>query len=198
MLKPAFPKPGFTMSNFPIVATILSMILGLSVTRLLLGVLTVFRIRRVAKPDWVPLAWAGILFTTQLDFWWAVNALPAIKVTFTFLEFLLLVLLALSLFVSSALLLPSRSEDEQNGLQVYFEQDGRYALLFLSAYLSLGLVVNVSFFKASPIALWGVLDVVMIALALGAFIAKARERYALIALAYVPITAFDLVVSLAG
>jgi len=94
MLKPAFPKPGFTMSNFPIVATILSMILGLSVTRLLLGVLTVFRIRRVAKPDWVPLAWAGILFTTQLDFWWAVNGLPAIKVTFTFLEFLLLVLLA--------------------------------------------------------------------------------------------------------
>ena len=58
--------------------------------------------------------------------------------------------------------------------------------------------MNVSFFKASPIALWGVLDVVMIALALGAFIAKARERYALIALAYVPITAFDLVVSLAG
>jgi len=186
------------MSNFPIVATILSMILGLSVTRLLLGVLTVFRIRRVAKPDWVPLAWAGILFTTQLDFWRAVNGLPAIKVTFTFLEFLLLVLLALSLFVSSALLLPSRSEDEQNGLQVYFEQDGRYALLFLSAYLFLGLVVNVSFFKASPIALWGVLDVIMIALALCAFIAKSRERYALIALAYVPITAFDLVVSLAG
>lgn len=36
------------MSNFPIVATVLSMILGLSVTRLLLGVLTVFRIRRAA------------------------------------------------------------------------------------------------------------------------------------------------------
>lgn len=30
------------MSNFPIVATVLSMILGLSVIRLLLGMLTVF------------------------------------------------------------------------------------------------------------------------------------------------------------
>lgn len=49
------------MSNFPIVATVLSMILGLSVTRLLLGVLTVFRIRRAAAPDWVALVWAIML-----------------------------------------------------------------------------------------------------------------------------------------
>ncbi|WP_166219372.1 hypothetical protein [Pseudomonas atagonensis] len=56
------------MSNFPIVATILSMILGLSVTRLLLGALTVFRIRRAAAPDWVALLWAVMLFATQLDF----------------------------------------------------------------------------------------------------------------------------------
>lgn len=57
------------MNNFPIVATVLSMILGLSVTRLLLGLVTVFRIRRSAKPDWVPLVWAVMLFTIQLDFW---------------------------------------------------------------------------------------------------------------------------------
>lgn len=56
------------MSNFPIVATVLAMILGLSVTRLLMGALTVFRIRRVAAPDWVALVWAVMLFTSQLDF----------------------------------------------------------------------------------------------------------------------------------
>lgn len=185
------------MSNFPVVVTVLSMILGLSVTRLLLGALTVFRIRRTAVPDWVALTWAAMLFTTQLDFWWAVNALPAVKVTFTFLEFLLLVLLALSLFVSSALLLPSRSEDEQNGLRVYFEQDGRYALLSISGYLILGLIVNVTFFKVSPIALWGALDVIMIILPICAFAAKSRKHYSIITLAYVPITAVDLAVSLA-
>lgn len=70
------------MSNFPIVATVLAMILGLSVTRLLMGALTVFRIRRVAAPDWVALVWAVMLFTSQLDFWWAVNALPTIKQPF--------------------------------------------------------------------------------------------------------------------
>jgi hypothetical protein len=186
------------MSNFPIVATVLSMILGLSVTRLLLGALTVFRIRRTAAPDWVALVWAVMLFATQLDFWWAVNSLPSIKSTFSFAEFLLLVLLALSLFVSSALLLPSRSEDEQNGLRIYFEQDGRYALLSLSTYLVLGLVVNVTLFQASPLALWGILDLVMIVLPIGAFLAKSRRTYASIALLYVPINALDTVISLSN
>lgn len=183
------------MSNFPIVATVLSMILGLSVTRLLLGALTVFRIRRVAKPDWVALVWAVMLFTMQLQFWWAVNALSAVKQTFSFLEFLLLVMLTLSLFVTAALL-PSRSEDEQNGLRVYFEQDGRYALLSLSTYLCLGLIVNVTLFEASPVALCGLLDVIMIVLPIGAFMARSRKTYAAITLIYVPINVIDTLISL--
>jgi hypothetical protein len=184
------------MSNFPIVATVLSMILGLSVTRLLLGILTVFRIRRVAAPDWVAMVWAAVLFITQMDFWWAVNALPTIKVTFSFPEFLLLVLLALSLFVSAALLLPSRSEDEQNGLRIYFEQDGRYALLSFSAFLVLGLIVNVLFFRASPVALWGALDIIMIILPVCAFIARSRKTYSTIALVYLPMTVIDMAITL--
>lgn len=184
------------LTNFPIVATVLSMILGLSVTRLLLGALTVFRIRRSVAPDWVALVWAVTLFTTQLQFWWAVNSLPAVKVVYSFPEFLLLVLLALSLFVSAALLLPSRSEDEQNGLRLYFEQDGRYALLFLSTYLVLGLIVNVFFFQASPVALWGVLDVIMILLPLCTFVAKSRKAYSILTLMYVPVNVIDTVISL--
>ncbi|MGO4003188.1 hypothetical protein ABVN23_19085 [Pseudomonas fluorescens] len=184
------------MSNFPIVATVLSMLLGLSVTRLLLGVLTVFRIRRSAAPDWVALVWAIMLFTIQLDFWWAVNALPEVKESYSFSEFLLLVLLALSLFVSAALLLPSRSEDEQDGLRVYFEQDGRYALLSLSTYLFLGFVVNILLFKSSPIALWGAFDVIMIILPVCAFAAKSRKLYSFITLIYVPLSAIDLTISL--
>ncbi|GLH33024.1 MULTISPECIES: hypothetical protein [Pseudomonas] len=184
------------MSNFPIVATVLSMILGLSVTRLLLGALTVFRIRRSAAPDWVALVWAVMLFTTQMDFWWAVNTLPQIRATFSFQEFLLLVLLALSLFVSSALMLPSRSEDELEGLRVYFEQDGRYALLFLSGYYLLGFIVNVLLFGVSPMALWGAFDVIMIVIPLCVFAARSRKAYALLTVAFVPINIADLVISL--
>lgn len=184
------------MSNFPIVATVLSMILGLSATRLLLGALTVFRIRRYAAPDWVAVVWAIMLFTTQMDFWWAVNALPQVRATFSFLEFMLLVLLALSLFVSSALVLPSRSEDELEGLRVYFEQDGRYALLFLSCYYLLGFIVNILLFGVSPVALWGGFDLLMIVIPLCVFAASMRKAYALLTVAFVPINIADLVISL--
>ncbi|WP_110707187.1 hypothetical protein [Salinicola sp. CR57] len=186
------------MSNFPIIATMLSMVLGLSVTRLLLGAVTVFRIRRAAKLDWVPIVWAAILFSMQLEFWWAINSLPEVKTTFSFPEFLLLVLLALSLFVSAALLLPNRSEDEQAELRVYFEQDGRYALLSLSAYLFFGSIVNIAFLRTSPLALWGVMDLIMIALPIGAFFARSRKVYSSIALIYVPVCVIDVVVSLAN
>jgi len=106
------------------------------------------------------------------------------------------VLLALSLFVSAALLLPSRSEDEREGLRVYFEQDGRYALLSLSTYFVLGFIVNITFFQASAMALWGVLDILMIVLPVCAFYAKSRRSYSIITLAFIPINAIDTVISL--
>jgi hypothetical protein len=138
-----------------------------------------------------------MLSTTQLDFWWAVNALPAIKVTSTFLEFLLVVLLTLSLVVSAALLLPSRSEDEQNGLRVYFEQNDHYAQLSLSTYFILGFTVNITFFQASPKAHWGALDIIMIVLPVCMLKAKSRKWHSIITLAYVYINAVDLAISLA-
>lgn len=82
------------------------------VTRLLTGLVTIFRIRRTSPVDWVPLAWSGILFSMQLEYWWAINQLPTLRETFQFSEFIFLVLMTLTLFLTAALLLPSRSEDE--------------------------------------------------------------------------------------
>lgn len=186
------------LSSFPIIATILSMVLGLSVTRLLLGIVTVFRIRRTAPMDWVPLVWVFVLFQTQLEYWWAINQLPSVKPTFTFPEFIFLVLLTLTLFISAALLLPSRSEDEREGLRAYFEQDGRYALLSYSAFLALGFVVNVFFMKSSVASEWAYVDVILIILPIAAFLAKSRKSYAIITLAYLPLSIFDTFLSISS
>lgn len=186
------------MSNFPVIATILSMVLGLSVTRLLLGLVTVFRIRRTSPADWVPLVWALVLFVSQLEYWWAINQLPAIKPTYSFPEFAFLVLLTLMLFLSTALLLPSRGEDERDGLRSYFEDDGRFGLLAFAAFLALGFVVNV-FFLNSPIASeWAYSDVVMIIGPIATFVAKSRRVYAALTLLYLPFAMFDMAVSLAS
>ena len=64
--------------------------------------------------------------------------------------------------------------------------------------LCLGLIVNVTLFEASPVALWGLLDVIMIVLPIGAFVARSRKAYAGITLIYVPINVIDMLISLAN
>jgi hypothetical protein len=184
------------MDDFRMMATVLSMVLGLGVTRLLLGLVTVFRIRRTSPADWIPLAWAGIVFADQLQFWWALNQLPSIRPEFTFGDFLFLVALTLMLFLAAALLLPSRPEDETGGLGGYFERDGRYGLLALAGFLVLAFVTNVLFFDAPALALWSILDVPMIVLPVAAFLAPSRQMRAWITLAYLPLQAADIWVSL--
>lgn len=185
-----------TFMNFPIVATVISMVLGLSVTRLLTGLVTVFRIRRKSPLDWVPLAWSCVLFIMQLQYWWAINQLSTLRQTFQFGEFIFLVLMTLMLFLTAALILPSRGEDEAQGLRVYFEQDGRFALISLSAFLLFGLVVNVFGFQSPLEAAWAITDIPMIILPALAFFLRDRKYYAVITAIYLPLCGLDVWISL--
>lgn len=182
--------------NFPIVATVISMILGLSMTRLLTGFVTIFRIRRKSPMDWVPLAWSGILFIMQLQYWWAINQLSAFRETFHFSEFIFLVLMTLMLFVTAALILPSRAEDEAQGLRVYFEKDGRFALISLSVFLLCGLAVNVFEFQSSLASAWAATDIPMIVIPVLAFVLRERKYYAAFTAIYLPLCALDVWISL--
>lgn len=47
---------------------------------------------------------------------------------------------------------------------MYFEQDGRFALLFLSGCYLLGFIVNILLFGVSPMALWAPLTVAFVPL----------------------------------
>jgi len=147
--------------------------------------------------DWVPLAWSGILFIMQLQYWWAINQLSSLRQTFQFGDFIFLVLMTLMLFLTAALLLPSRGEDEAKGLRVYFEQDGRFALISLTAFLLFGLVVNVFGFKSPIESAWAVTDIPMIILPALAFFLRERKYYASITAIYLPLCALDVWISLA-
>jgi hypothetical protein len=58
------------------------------------------------------------------------------------------------------------------------------------------MVVNVMLFGASPLALWGLLDVIMIVLPICAFFARSRKGYTTITLSYVPLSVIDFIISL--
>ncbi|WP_205908944.1 hypothetical protein [Metarhizobium album] len=138
------------------------------------------------------------MFSMQLEYWWAINQLPTLRETFQFSEFIFLVLMTLTLFLTAALLLPSRSEDEAQGLRVYFERDGRFALLCITVFLLCGFVLNVVGFNSPVSSTWAITDIPMIVLPALAFLLRERKFYAAITAIYVPLAALDIWISLSS
>ena len=169
------------------IAVVLSILLGLGVTRLLTALVGLFRARHHAKLDAVPLVWAGCLFLWQLQFWWAIVELPSLVPTWTIFEFLVLVALALLLFVAGALLLPdSLGVDES--LRASFERDGRWGLVALSAYFALAIGANAFVWGASPWSWTGALNAALGVLSLVAALTRSRRTQVVCATVYVPLS----------
>jgi len=151
------------MGAFKYVSVTLSLLLGLGVTRLLTGVVGVFQARSRATVRWVPLVWAAAIFITQLQFWWAIIELETLVKTWTLVHFGSLLLLPLLLFVASALVLP-QTLDADEDLATFFERDGRWGLLCLSAYSLLAICANALFFDTAPLSQAGAMLAVEAAL----------------------------------
>ncbi|MDX1495852.1 MAG: hypothetical protein R3253_17405 [Longimicrobiales bacterium] len=132
------------MSPFEFISVALSIVVGLGVTQLLRGAVTVFRARREHPVDALPVTWAFIVFLTIIQFWWALFELDAadLVVEWSLGAFLLLLWLAVLLYLAAALVLPGRPTD----LTAYFDDDGRWALAMLAVYGMSGLVVNALLF----------------------------------------------------
>lgn len=138
------------MEAFHWISVILSLILGLGITRLLSSAVDVFRSRGRAQVDWIPLVWGACIFLWQIQFWWAINELSTKAIAWTSLQFLALLGLPLILFVAAALILPSGELSTGESLAEAFERDGRWALLFLSAYFIIATGENWYFWNTSP------------------------------------------------
>lgn len=183
------------LETFRYIAAALSIVLGLGVTRLLTGLVGVVRARHKSRLDWIIPTWAVVIFITQLEFWWAVNQLPTILPQFTFIEFVGLVLLTVTLFVTAALLVPSRGDDEDLSLRVFFQNEGRWALAAFSLFLFSAALFNVFLFGGSVLSLWAVLDIPMIVIPLIVCFSRRERLQEWLTIAYVPLTLIDVAVS---
>lgn len=172
-----------------------SIILGLGVTRLLSDAIIVFRSRSRAPVDWVPLVWAGCIFVWQVQYLWAVIELPNLSETWTLIHFLLLLGLSLLLFIAAALVLPDSQLKEGESLADYFRQDGRWALVALSAWGCNAIVANRVLFNMSPLSYEAGLLTALVVLP-AAFLAtpsrRAREAITVFNLALTLWAAWDL------
>ena len=161
------------------------MILGLGVARLLTSGVAVFRSRGSARLDWVPIAWAICVFIWQLQYWWSVIELAGLIETWTLGDFLILLGHALLLFVAAALVLPNSELPEGADLRESFKHDGRWALLFLSAYFFLALLTSWHFWGDSPLSFVGGLMAVLFVLPLAFLSISSRKAREVITVLYV-------------
>jgi len=176
------------MDAFKWISVVLSMILGLGVTRLLAATVAVFRSRKRAQLDWVPLAWAGCIFLWQLQYWWAIIELPGMIQNWTIGSFLMLVSLTLLLFVSAALVLPPNGLEKDDTLTASFERDGKWGLVSLSAYFALALVTDWALWGVSPFSTWGAFLIALMILPLACVWSRSRRVQAAITILYIPLT----------
>ena len=173
------------MDAYHAVSVTLGLVIGLGVARLLSSSVNVFKSRDTAQVDWIPLAWAACVFLWQLQFWWAIVELPGLVSTWTLLEFGLLLGMTLLLYVAAALILPTTDTIHSDSLTAMFQRDGRWALVMLSSYFVLAIVVNGYMFRVPPFGYPEAVNILLVVLPLVYLRQRTRRGQAVATVLYV-------------
>lgn len=176
------------MSTFEYITVALSFVLGLGITRILLASVYVFRSRKTVKIHWIPIVWAMSIFLIQIQFWWTIFELSYTVEAWTALHFGTLLILALTLFVAGALVLPTTPDANSISLLENFDYNGRWALLFLLGYSTMGLWANWYLFGVSPLSYVGGLAVIAAILPLTYLLVRSRRIHSMITAIYLALT----------
>ena len=163
------------MNSFQWVTSCLQIVLALSLARLLTSWVALFRSRRRARIDWLPIVWSINAFFSLLEFSYAVQGLGSMVEGWSFPRFLQLLFLAMILFVASSLILPHTELQDKESLATSFELDGRWGLAFLAGYEALTNVANWHFWHASPFGLVGAINAILAALPLSFLFLRTRS-----------------------
>ena len=174
--------------SFQWIQSALGIITALGMTRLIISVVQMHLARRNVQLDWVPFVWALNIFFLLLQFSWVFVALEPLVEKWTFGLFLMLLGFVLTLFVAAALVLPNTEGQAGKSLQVWFEQDGRWALPFLAFYAFLAYPFNWYLGGETPDK--NPASALLIAMALLAFFTKSRKLL-------VTMTVLDLLLTVA-
>ena len=124
------------MDEFGYLAVILSIILGLSVTQLLQGLSQVINARDRVRIYWPAIGWALLLLVIDVQAWWSMFGYRG-RHAWTFLQFAILLLETIILYLLAALALPNAFGEAIVDLRAnYF----RHARWFFGSFVGVLLV----------------------------------------------------------
>src|SRR5436305_15115259 len=99
------------MDEFGYLAVILSIILGLSVTQLLQSLSNVINARDRVRVYWPAIGWTLLLLVIDVQAWWSMFGYRG-RHSWTFLQFAILLLETILLYLLAALALPHAFSDD--------------------------------------------------------------------------------------
>ena len=142
------------MSSFDYLTVLISIVLGLAIANVLTRLAAVITARERVDFYWPPVAWAIWLFFLAVQHWWAEWGIRHTS-QWTFLDFWLLLLVPVDLYLLSAVVLPDREEDGRLDLgEWYFHNRAwLFALMFFLPALSILEEINRSGHMASNLNL---------------------------------------------
>jgi hypothetical protein len=139
---PSDSAVGSVMDEFGYLAVILSIILGLSVTQLLQGLSNVINARDRVRMYWPAIGWALLLLVIDIQAWWAMFGYRG-RHNWTFLQFTILLLETILLYLLAALALPNAFSPEIVDLRVNYFRHIRWFFGSFLAVLVVSLVKSV-------------------------------------------------------
>jgi hypothetical protein len=121
------------VSDFEFISIVLSIVVGLGITRILGGLASVVEQRAYLQANWLTLGWAVGVLLWQVVFWLGtVNSTRGLP-NWTVVEFGVLLLLAIGLYFASALVLPGHIDSETD-LSAHFDAMRRPFFLVYAAW----------------------------------------------------------------
>ncbi len=153
------------MSQFEFLSVALSFVLGLAVTLLLMSFLLAFRARHKTHLGWLAITWACYVLVMQFDLWWETYGLSSMQ-KWTAGSFVMLLVLALTLFAAGGLVLPSGSDDYPKDLDRYFDEHGRWGVGMVAVFLTVGSIANTTLFGVDPLGGMNMINVAGVILAI--------------------------------
>ena len=130
------------MDEFGYLSVILSIILGLSMTQLLQGLSQVINARDRVRIYWPAIGWALLLIIIDVQAWWSMFGYRN-RHAWTFLQFAILLLETIVLYLLAALALPNAFSEEIVDLRVNYFRHARWFFGSFVAVLLVSLVKNV-------------------------------------------------------
>ena len=174
------------MESFSSSATVFAIILGIGVARILSSSVAAFKSRNRAQLTWIPFVWASCIFIWQVQYWWALVELPRLIEVWTLHSFLLLVGLALLLFVSASLILPSDQLAEHEQLDELFERNGQWGLVSLSIYFLLAILTDWLLWNLSIFSAEGAINTTLAALPILFVVSRSKRAQQVITVVNLP------------